>query len=120
MPKRFHKYKLLLDENMPARTRFPRVNSRHDLKHLRDDFHITGIPDPQVYEFAKTENRLILTFNGDDFRELAKKSRETGIIFLSDTLPDERIDTKLTALLSKSTAHALYGKFTTLTGETEV
>ena len=84
------------------------------------DFHITGISDPQVYEFATKENRLILTFNGDDFRELAKKSRDTGIIFLSDNLPDERIDTKLTALLSKSTTHALYGKCTPLTGETEV
>ena len=105
---------------MPARTKFPRVNSRHDVKHLRDDFHITGIPDPEVYEFAIKENRLILTFNGDDFRELAKKSRETGVIFLSDNLHYEHIDTKLTALLSKSTSHALFGKFTTLTGETSV
>ena len=118
MSKKFHKFKLLLDENMPARLKFPRLNSRHDLKHLRDDFHITGISDPQVYEFAKKENRLILTFNGDDFRELATRSRKTGIIFLSDSLQDERIDTKLTALLSKSTSNALYGKFTTLTGET--
>jgi hypothetical protein len=33
-------------------------------------------------------------------------------------LSDERIDSKLTALLSKSTPNALYGKFTPLTGET--
>ncbi len=118
MPKRFHKFKLLLDENMPERRRFPRLNSRHDLKHLRDDFHLTGIDDPQVHEFARTEHRLILTFNGDDFRELAAKSQETGIIFISDNLPNERIDTKLTALLSKSTPNSLSGKFTTLTGET--
>ena|SRR2546423_14342507 len=120
MPKKFHKYKLLLDENMPSRLKFPRVNSRHDLRHLRDDFHITGIDDPHVYAFARKQRRLILTFNGDDYRELAGKSRDTGIIFLSDNVTNERIDTKLTALLSKHAPNSLYGKFTTLTGETAV
>ena len=118
MPKKFHKYKLLLDENMPARTKFPRLNSRYDLKHIRDDFHFTGMLDPQVYAFAQREDRLILTLNGDDFKDLAGKSKATGIVFLSDNLIDERIDSKLTALLSKSTPNALYGKFTTITGET--
>ena len=57
-------------------------------------------------------------YPGDDFKDLAGKSKATGIVFLSDNLTDERIDTKLTALLSKSTPNALYGKFTTITGET--
>ena len=103
---------------MPARTKFPRLNSRYDLKHIRDDFHITGMLDPQVYEFAQKEHRLILTFNGDDFKELARESKATGILFISDNLTDEHIDTKLTALLSKSTPNMLYGKFSTITGET--
>ena len=118
MPKKFHKYKLLLDENMPARTKFPRLNSRHDLKHIRDHFHITGLLDPRVYALAQKEHRLILTFNGEDFKDLAGKSKATGILFISDNLTNERIDTKLTALLSKSTPNALYGTFTTITGET--
>ncbi len=103
---------------MPARTKFPRLNSRYDLKHIRDDFHTVGMPDPDVYEFAHKEKRLILTFNGDDFKPLAPRSQDTGILFISDNLSDERIDSKLTALLSKSTPNALYGKFTPLTGET--
>ena len=103
---------------MPARTKFPRLNSRYDLKHIRDDFHITRMLDPQVYAFAQREHRLILTFNGDDFKDLARKSKTTGILFISDNLTDERIDTKLTALLSKSTPNTLYGKFITITGET--
>ena len=118
MPKKFHKYKLLLDENMPARTKFSRLNSLYDLKHIRDDLHIIGMLDPQVYEFARREHWLILTFNGDDFKDLAEKSKATGILFISDNLADERIDTKLTALLSKSTPNALYGKFAAVTGET--
>src|SRR5947209_11524150 len=111
MPKKFHTYKLLLDENMPERTKFPRLNSRYDLKHIRDDSHLTGLLDPQVYTFAQREHRLILTFNGDDFKDLAGKSKATGILFISDNLTDERIDSKLTALLTKNTRNALYGKF---------
>lgn len=103
---------------MSPRQRFPRLNSRYDLKHIRDDFHLTGLLDPQVYEYARKEKRLILTFNGDDFRPLATRSADTGIIFLSNNLLNEHIDTKLTALLSKSTPNALFGKFTSLTGET--
>ena len=33
---------------------------------------------------------------------------------------DDQIDTKLTALLTKSSPHAFYGRFTNLTGETEL
>jgi hypothetical protein len=95
MPKKFHKYKLLLDENMPARTKFSRLNSRYDLKHIRDDLHVTGMLDPQVYEFIQRKHRLILTFNGDDSKDFAGKSKATGILFISDNLTDERIDTKL-------------------------
>src|SRR6266566_4954275 len=118
MPKKFYKYKLLLDENMPPRIKFTRLNSRYDLKHIRDDFHLTGLPDPDVYEFARQRKRLILTFNGDDFKPLVTKSLETGVIYLSENLLNEQIDTKLTALLSKNTPKALYGKLTTITGET--
>jgi predicted nuclease of predicted toxin-antitoxin system len=120
MPKKFYKFKLLLDENMPPRQRFPRINSRYDLKHITQDFHRTGLLDPQVYDFARKEKRLILTFNGEDFRPLVEKSDDTGIIYLSDNLLNEHIDAKLTALLSKSTPNSFFGKFTTLTGETEV
>jgi hypothetical protein len=61
---------------------------------------------------------VIDTLNGDDFRRMAEKSPDTGIISVSDNLHTEQVDSKLTALLVKSSAHALQGKFTTLTGET--
>jgi hypothetical protein len=41
-----------------------------------------------------------------------------GVIAVSDNLPNEQIDKKLTALLLRSTANSLLGKFTTITGET--
>jgi predicted nuclease of predicted toxin-antitoxin system len=110
---------LLLDENMAARQLFPRLNSRFDVKHIRDDFHITGIKDPAVYELARKTNRLIITFNGDDFRKLVAQSRETGVINVSTNLRADQIDTKLTALLTKANKNAFLGELTQLTGETE-
>ena len=120
MPRKFYKFKLLLDENMPPRQRFPRLNSRFDLKHIRDDLNQTGLKDPPVYALAGKLNRLIITFNGDDFKNMAAQSTQTGVINLSTNLRNDQIDTKLTALLTKSSPSALFGKFTDLTGETEI
>lgn len=120
MPKRFYKFKLLLDENMPPRQRFPRVNSRFDVKHIRDDFNQTSLKDPAVYNLAVKLNRLVVTFNGNDFKSRADKSGESGIINVSANMRYEQIDKKLTVLLIKNTPNALYGKFTDITAETDV
>ena len=120
MPRKLYKFKLLLDENMPPRQRFPRLNSRFDLKHIRNDLHQAGLKDPPVYSLAGKLNRLIITFNGDDFKNMVAQSTQTGVINLSTNLRNDQIDTKLTALLTKSSPSALFGKFTDLTGETEI
>jgi hypothetical protein len=73
-----------------------------------------------VHELAKTLNRLIITFNGDDFRKMVVQSTKAGVINISQNLRNDQIDTKLTALLTKSSPRALFGKFTDLTGETGV
>jgi len=119
MPK-FYKFKLLLDENMPPRQRFPRLNSRFDVKHIRDDLDQSGQKDQLVYVLASKLNRLIITFNGDDFINMVDQSIETGVINISANLRYDQIDTKLTSLFTKSTPSTLYGKFTNLTGETEI
>jgi len=105
---------------MPPRQRFPRVNSRFDTKHIRDDLHQAGLKDPPVYTLAQKLNRLIVTFNGDDFKNMVQQSTQTGVINISPNLRNDQIDTKLTALLTKSSPSALFGKFTDLTGETEL
>jgi predicted nuclease of predicted toxin-antitoxin system len=120
MPRRFYKFKLMLDENMPPRQRFPRLNSRFDVKHIRDDLSHTGLKDPSVYALASKLNRLIITFNGDDFKNMVAQSSQTGVINVSANLRYDQIDTKLTSLLTKSSPNALFDKFTDLTGETEV
>jgi hypothetical protein len=103
---------------MPPRNDFKRLNHLFDVKHIALDFNKAGISDEQVYQEAVKLHRLIITFNGDDFEDMARKSTTTGIISLSNNLTPEQIDTKLVALLVRSTSNSLYGKFTTITGET--
>lgn len=120
MPKGFYKHKLLLDENMPHRTDFPNLNSRFDVKHIEDDFGKGGLADPEVYQLAVEQKRILVTFNSKHFRKLAGTKTDAGIIGVSANLPSPQTDTKLTALLTRNTPNALQGKFTSLTGETEV
>jgi len=120
MPKRFYKHKVVLDENMPHRTDLPILNSKFDVKHLVDDLNRSGLPDPEVYQLAVTQKRILVTFNVKHFRSLAGTKEDAGIIGVSANLPTSQIDTKLTALLTKSTPRTLERKFTPLTGETEI
>ena len=107
MPKKFYKHKLLLDENMPSRQAFPRLNALFDVKHVRDDFKSAGASDEQVYEIAVKSRRLIITTNVKHFKGLAGKSQETGVIGVSPHLSPPQVDTKLTSLLRKSSEKAL-------------
>lgn len=118
MQKRFHKHKLLLDENMPHRLAFPHLNEVFDVKHLRDDLKSGGLSDPQVHALAATVQRLIVTYNAKDFKDLATRNKDTGVLALSPNLSLHQIDTKLTALLIRSTPKDLRGKCTVITGET--
>jgi predicted nuclease of predicted toxin-antitoxin system len=114
MPKKFRKYKLLLDENMPSRQAFPRLNMLFDLKHVRDDLKKAGASDREVYKIAEQSRRLIITNNVKHFKTQTGKSQETGVIGVSPHLSPHQVDIKLTALLRKSSEKALYGKYTAL------
>ena len=117
MPKKFHKYKLLLDENFSIRSSFPLLNRRFDVKHIATDLRLAGMPDSQVYELARIEGRLLITYNTKDFSNLALKSIETGVIGVSANLSIGQIDKKLVALLIKSSKRTLFGKLTVISGE---
>jgi predicted nuclease of predicted toxin-antitoxin system len=119
MPKRFHKPKLLLDENMSERQSFPHLNALFDVKHIRDDLNSGGLADPEVDALAAKLRRVLVTYHIKDFKALASQSLTTGVIGISPNVPLHHIDTKLTALLMRKSAKALLGKFTTITGETK-
>jgi predicted nuclease of predicted toxin-antitoxin system len=116
MAKRFHRHKLLLDENFPVRTFFPKTNNLFDLKHITEDFKQVGLSDQEVYTLAIKHNRIIVTFNVKDFKPLALLSNKTGIIGVSTNMSIEQIDKKLTALLKKSTSTSLLGKTKLISG----
>jgi len=120
MPKRFYKHKLLLDENLPHRSTFPTLNSQFDVKHVVGDLKKTGLSDPGVYQLAVREKRILVTYNSKHFRPLAGSSKDAGIIGVSANLPYSQVDTKLTALLTKSTPRTLQGKFVVLTGASKL
>jgi predicted nuclease of predicted toxin-antitoxin system len=78
MSAKFHKFRLLLDENMSARRKYGLLNSLFDVKHIVFDLKKGGLRDEQVHKEAAKMQRLIITFNGKDFRTLATTSEETG------------------------------------------
>jgi hypothetical protein len=96
MPKGFYKHKLLLDENMPHRSEFPILNSKFDVKHIEDDLKQGGLADPDVYQLAVDQKRILVTLNSKHFRSRAGSKDDAGIIGVSANLPSSQTDAKLT------------------------
>lgn len=119
MPRKFYKHKLLLDEGFFYRQSLPILNSRFDVRHIAGDYKQISLADPQVYNFAKQEGRIIVTLNIKDFKPLVGRSKLTGVIGVSANLTLDQIDKKLTVLLLKSTKKSLLGKLTIISGESE-
>ena len=109
MPKRFYRFKLLLDENLPPRDRFLRINNRFTLLHIVHDLKKEGIRDIQVYKIAVEKEAIIVTFNYKHFKAM-NLAKVTGVIGISNNLSIEQIDIKLSALLTRSKKGDIYGK----------
>lgn len=102
MTTKFHKHKLLFDENILRRQMFPRLNELFDVKHIRDDLNNAELADPEVYTLEAKLKRLLVTYNIKDFRQLALRSHKIGIIGISLNPQLHQIDTKLTELILRS------------------
>ena len=116
MPKPFYKHKTLLDEHLLHRRMYPLLNAHFDVKHIRDDLHLDGLPDPQVYERCRKQGRIILTTNVKDFRPLIQED-SPGVIGIPDAWLPNRIDTKLTALLRNHGPNYFRGQYRSLAAE---
>lgn len=103
------KCKLLLDENLPPRKKFTRLNNRYNVKHIVHDYHRSGISDNELFRIAEKEERIILTLNEKDFTGNIRK--KSGLIGLSPNLNTNDIDKMVTSLLSKHKRCFLIGKF---------
>ena len=116
MPKLFYKHKTLLDEHLYHRRLYPLLNAHFDVKHIRDDLHLEGLPDPQVYELAVKQGRILLTTNVKHFRPLLRDDCP-GIIGIPGAWLPDRIDTKLTALLMRHGPNYFKGCYRSLAAE---
>ncbi|MBI2613787.1 MAG: DUF5615 family PIN-like protein [Candidatus Levybacteria bacterium] len=114
MPRKPYRHKLLLDEGLYLKKALPRTNSRHDIKHIKHDLNKGGVSDKKVYSIANKNKRIIVTYNIDDFKKLARESPNSGVIGISQGIPPDQLDKKLSALLSKKTPKSLYGKYAPL------
>ena len=74
---------------MRPRIRFPRLNSRFDVKHIRDDFNLAGLADPEVYRLAVKEQRVLVTLNEKDFLPLVGTQKDMGVIGVSPHLSSD-------------------------------
>lgn len=117
MSRPFYKHKLLFDENMPPRTQYHRLNEHFDVKHVSHDYHQQGLPDPEVYEMACDQRRIIVTINRDDFAKLVGTKEDCGIIAIPDGPAATRTDTKLTALLMRHGPNYFRGRLVPLGAE---
>ncbi len=84
------------------------------MKYVQDDLHLGGLPDPEVYQLAVKQQRILLTYNIKHFRQLAGTLNDAGVIGIPPHLTSAQVDTKLTSPLTKSTPKALQGKYTPL------
>jgi hypothetical protein len=116
MPKPFYKHKTLLDEHLLQRRLYPLLNACFDVKHIRDDLQLGGLPDPQVYELAVEQGRIILTTNVKHFCPLLREDCP-GIIGIPDAWSLSRVDTKLTALLMQHGPNYFRGRYHSLAVE---
>ena len=116
MPKRFYKHKTLLDEQISPRQFFPRLNELFDVKHIKHDLNLAGLPDPEIYELARKQSRIILTKNVKDFRPLLLED-SPGIISIPESWSLSRIDSKLTALLMRHGPNYFRGHYHPLAAE---
>ena len=114
MPPRFYKHKLLLDEGLYSRKSLKRINSRYNIRHIKHDLNKGGITDDEIYQIACEQKRIIITYNIDDFKKLAIKSKETGVVGVTQGLTPEQLDIRLNSLLSKSSENSFYGVYTPL------
>ena len=86
--------KLLLDENLSPSIALTLTREGYDVVHVRDRgmLHAT---DAQVFARAFDEDRIVVTFNCDDFRKLARvATAHAGLVFFEDSglLRDEQLD----------------------------
>ena len=93
-----NRFRLLLDEMLPPRSKFPNLNKYHDLKHVVRDFHLEGISDDKVVKFAKKERRVLISKNSRHMIDLGRINK-IKLICITETMDWEEIDSVIMSAL---------------------
>jgi hypothetical protein len=70
--------KLLLDEMISAVVAEQLRVRDHDLEAVSERRGLRGLPDLEVFEYAQSAERSVVTYNRDDFLELDRRFRSEG------------------------------------------
>lgn len=85
--------KFLLDENLSPSIALTLIGEGYDIVHVRDRGMLRAT-DAEVFARAFDEDRIVVTFNCDDFKKLAQAATvHAGLVFLEDSglLRDEQL-----------------------------
>ncbi|MBU0570124.1 DUF5615 family PIN-like protein [Patescibacteria group bacterium] len=114
MTTRQKRYGLLLDEMLPRRNKFPQINNYHNVRHIVHDLRKSGASDEQVIKVAKKQNRIVITKNIKDFRELGR-AYCVDIIGVTETTSPEKLDNQIMAKLRRKKQKRMSGQFAKIT-----
>lgn len=95
-----NRFRLLLDEMLPPRSKFSGLNKYHDLKHVVRNFHLEGISDDKVVKFAKKEKRILISKNSKHMIKLCEHE-SVVLICITEAMTVEEIDNQAIAALRK-------------------
>ncbi|KKT49544.1 MAG: hypothetical protein UW41_C0005G0047 [Candidatus Collierbacteria bacterium GW2011_GWC2_44_18] len=94
------RFKLLLDEMLPKRDKFPILNKLHNLKHIVHDVKGSGLKDEDVVLLAKKQKRILISKNDKHMIDLCNINK-VQLICITETMREEEIDKKIVAMLSR-------------------
>ncbi len=111
--------KVLLDEGLPPRARFPQLNNLHTVRHIKHDLKKGGAKDSEIYRIAGKDRYVVVVFNTKDFEPLIS-SATPAVISLSTGLSNEQIDLKVCSVLRKLRPSQKRGHMISITNEGDV
>jgi len=85
---------------LPKRDKFPILNKLHDLRHIVHDVKGSGLKDEDVVLFAKKQQRILISKNDKHMIALCNL-HQVQLICITEVMPEEEIDKKIVAMLSK-------------------
>ncbi len=112
------RHKLVLDEGLPRKESFPKLNNLHTLRHINHDLKKGGSQDQSVYDIEERNEYIVVVFNTKDFKPFIM-SDTPSVIALSTGLTAAQIDIKLCKVLKKLKPSQTKGYLISITNEGE-